>query len=71
MFPLSAHLHNNHTYIDLVQLTSSPHVTKREMDGGQKSRYYAAILSGKNDRGLWSLSTAGAVCELLSHQCRK
>ena len=27
------------------------------MDGGQKSRYYAAILSGKNDRGLWSLST--------------
>ena len=58
MFPLSAHLHNTHTYIDLMQLTSSPHVTKREMDGGQKSRYYAAILSGKNDCGLWSLSTA-------------
>ena len=27
------------------------------MDSGQKSGYYAAILSGKNDHGLWSLST--------------
>ena len=27
------------------------------MDGGRKSRYYTAILSGKNDRGLWSAST--------------
>ena len=41
-----------------MQLTSSPHVTKRETDGGRKSGYYDAILSGKNDRGLWSLSTA-------------
>ena len=44
--------------IDLMQLMSSPHVTKRETDGGRKSGYYDAILSGKNDCGLWSLSTA-------------
>ena len=44
--------------IDLMQLTSSPHVTKREMASGQKVRYYAAILSGKNDYSLWSVSTA-------------
>ena len=43
--------------IDLMQLTSSPHVTKREADGGRKSGYYAAILSGKNDCSLWNLST--------------
>ena len=28
------------------------------MDSGQKSRYYAAILSGKNDHSIWSVSTA-------------
>ena len=33
------------------------HITKRETDGGRKFGYYAAILSGKNDRGLLSLST--------------
>ena len=33
-------------------------ITKRETDGGRKFRYYAAILSGKNGRGLQSLSTA-------------
>ena len=33
---------------------SSPHVTKCEMDSGRKSGYYAAILSGKNDRGVKS-----------------
>ena len=33
-------------------------ITKRETDGGRKFRYYAAILSGKNGRGLRSLSTA-------------
>ena len=44
--------------IDLMQLTSSPHVTERETVGERKSGYYAAILSGKNDRGLQSLSTA-------------
>ena len=27
------------------------------MDSGQKSRYYAAILSGTNDHGIWSAST--------------
>ena len=29
-----------------------PHVTKRETDSGRKSGYYAAILSGKEDRGI-------------------
>ena len=43
--------------IDLMQLTSSPHITKRRTDSGRKSAYYAASLSGKNYRGLWSLST--------------
>ena len=42
----------------IMQLTSSPHVTKHEMDGGLKSAYYAAILSGKNDHSLCNLSTA-------------
>ena len=41
-----------------MQLTSSPRVTKHKTDSGRKSAYYAAILSGKNDCGLWSLSTA-------------
>ena len=40
--------------IDLMQLISSPHVTKHETDGGWKSGYYVAILSGQNDRSLWS-----------------
>ena len=34
------------------------HIFKCEMDGGRKFGYYAAILSGKNDSGLRSLSTA-------------
>ena len=41
-----------------MQLTSSPHITKRETDSGRKAGYYVAILSGKNDRSLWSVSTA-------------
>ena len=45
----------------LYALTSSGHVNKCEMDSGQKSAYYAAILSDNNDRGLWSLSTAQEV----------
>ena len=35
-----------------------PHVTKHETDSGRKSRYYAAILSGKEDRDIWHLSIA-------------
>ena len=35
-----------------------PHVIKRETDSGRKSGYYAAILSGKEDHGIWRLSTA-------------
>ena len=56
---------------DLMQLMSSPHETKREMDGGRKARYYAAILIRKNDLGLMEHTYSGAVCELLSHQRRK
>ena len=33
------------------------HVTKRETNSGRKSGYYAAILSGKEDCGIWRLST--------------
>ena len=33
------------------------HVTKREAESGRESRYYAAILGGKEDRGLWSANT--------------
>ena len=40
-----------------MQLMSSPRVTKHKTDSGRKLAYYATILSGKNDRGLWSLST--------------
>ena len=43
--------------IDLMQLTSLPHVTNVETNSGQKSGYFAAILSGKNDSCLWSVST--------------
>ena len=35
-----------------------PNVTKHKMDSGWKSGYYTAILSGKEDRSLWRLSTA-------------
>ena len=38
-----------------------PHINTRKMDSGQKSGYYGAILSGKEDRAwsmVWSLSTA-------------
>ena len=41
---------------ETVQLTyrpyAIPHVTKRETDSGRKSGYYAAILSGKEVRGI-------------------
>ena len=33
------------------------HVTKCETDSGWKAGHYATILSGKNDRSLWSAST--------------
>ena len=44
------------------QLMSSPYVTKH--DSGRKVGYYNTILSGKNDSGVMSVSTA--VCELLT-----
>ena len=39
-----------------MQLTSSPNLTKHEMDSGRKAKaaYYDTILSGKNDHGLRS-----------------
>ena len=40
--------------IDLMHLTSSPHVNKRVTNSGQKSAYH----EWQNDRGLGSLSTA-------------
>ena len=33
------------------------HVTNVKTNSGRKSRYFAAILSGKNDGSQWSLST--------------
>ena len=51
------HVTHDSLLIDFMQLTSSPHVTERETVSGQKSEYYATILSGKNDRGL-HVSTA-------------
>ena len=35
-----------------------PHVTERKTDSGRKSGYYTAILSGKEDCGPLSVSTA-------------
>ena len=42
-----------------------PHINKRKMDSGQKSGYYSAILSGKEDRA-WSmeLKYSEALCDL-------
>ena len=34
------------------------HVTKRKMNSGRKFGYYAAILSGKEERDIWRLSIA-------------
>ena len=42
-----------------------PNVTKHKTDSGRKSGYYAPILSGKEDHGLWSLSIySEALCEI-------
>ena len=38
------------------------------MESGRKSGYYAAILSGKEDRDLWSLNTAKHFVSLLCQQ---
>ena len=44
-----------------------PNVTKRKMNSGQKSWYYATIWGGKKDYSLWSVSTAkyfvGSLCQ--------
>ena len=41
-----------------VAYIAIPHVTKSKTDSGKKPSYYATIFSGKDDRGLWSVSTA-------------
>ena len=48
----------SYTVAVLYRPYAIPHVTKHITDSGQKSGYYAAILSGKEDRILWSVSTA-------------
>ena len=40
-----------------VDVNTLCYVTKHETENGQKSGYCSAILSGKKDRGLWSIST--------------
>ena len=42
----------NATFNKPIRLYTIPHVTKREMDSGRKSGYYAAILSSKEDHGI-------------------
>ena len=54
--------------IDLMQLTSSTHVTKYEMDSGRKAEYYDAILSGKNGPRSMERKYSGAVCKLTRRQ---
>ena len=47
-----------------TDLYAIPHVTKRKMDSERKSRYYAVILSGKEDCGQWSIKYSNALCQL-------
>ena len=54
--------------IDFMQLTSSTHVTKYEMDSGRKAEYYDAILSGKNGPRSMERKYSGAVCKLTRRQ---
>ena len=49
---------SNASLIDIMQLTSSPYVSKCETNSGRKAGYYTAILSRKNGHGIWSVSTA-------------
>ena len=42
----------------MYRLCAIHHVAKHEVESGWKSGYYAAILGGKEDGGLWSTNTA-------------
>ena len=42
-----------YTYTYIYRPYAIPHLTKRKMDSGRKSEYYATILSGKEDRGTY------------------
>ena len=53
-----------------MQLMSMPYVAECEMDNEQKARYYAAILSGKDDVSK-ECKYGGVVCELLAHKRKK
>ena len=46
------------TTVYIYRLHAIPDITKCKTDSGRKSRHYAAILSGKDEHSLWSLSTA-------------
>ena len=48
-------LAKNHATQHIIAI---PRVTKRKTDSGRISGYYTAILSGKEDRHLWSVSAA-------------
>ena len=45
---------SKYTYIYAYRPYAIPHVTKRKMDSGWKSGYYAAILSGKKGCGTYT-----------------
>ena len=62
---------SNASLIDIMQLTSSPHVSRCETNSGRKAGYYAAILSSQKWPWYMESKYSKAVCELLSHQCRK
>ena len=53
----------------MYRLYAIHHVTKHEVESGWKSGYYAAILGGKEDRGLWSANTtkhfASSLCRVM------
>ena len=42
----------------MYRLCAIHHVAKHEVESGWKSGYYAAILGGKEDGGLWNTNTA-------------
>ena len=56
-FPLRIHKASTGPKAHSVRPYAILHITKCEMDSGQKAGYYATILSGKNDHSLRGVST--------------
>ena len=56
-FPLRIHEVSTGPKTHSVRPYVIPHITKCEMDSGQKAGYYATTLSGKNDHSLRGVST--------------